>query len=66
MRLTKLILKDILLEQRSKETTIIIYIYYVLLWLNTLTFNSIYLINSIWVQDLPTPPPPTHYKYSAH
>lgn len=57
MRLTKLILRKILLEQRSKQPTIIIYIYFVLLWFNTLQLtvsNSIYLINSIWVQDPPT------------
>lgn len=59
MRLTKMILKKLLLEQRSKQTTIIIYIYFVLLWFNTLkptALNSIYLINFIWVQY----PPPHH------
>lgn len=57
MRLRKLILRKILLEQRSKQT-IIIFVYFVLLWFNTLqstAFNSIYLINSICVL---APPPP--------
>lgn len=61
MRLTKMILKKLLLEQRSKQTRIIIYIYFVLLWFNTLqstAFNNIYLINSIWVQDPPQPTKP--------